>query len=106
MGRRVGVYTKPTRFNLTLTFEQYKFLLKRKEYAQKYGERVKYKDLVKEWGVKQYFMATAMSRGIKQYDYRIWKEEQNAKQNRDSVAGLHQGRSQKVKVIYVQPGSY
>lgn len=106
MGKRVGVYTKPTRFNLTLTFEQYKFLLKRKEHAKKYDERVKYKDLVKEWGVKQYFMATAMSRGIKQYDYLIWKEEQNAKQNRDSVAGLHQGRSQKVKVIYVQPGSY
>jgi hypothetical protein len=106
MRKRLSVYIKPTRFNLTLTFEQYKFLLKRKEHAKKYSERLKYKDLVKEWGVKQYFMATAMSRGIKQYDYRIWKEEQNAKQNRNSVSGLHQGRSQKVKVIYVQPGSY
>ena len=37
MGRRVEVYIKPTRFNLTLTFEQYKFLLKRKEHAKKYN---------------------------------------------------------------------
>ena len=106
MRKRLSVYIKPTRFNLTLSFEQYKFLLKRKEYAKKYNERVKYVDLVKEWGIKQYYMATAMHRGIKQYDYLIWKEEQNAKQNRDSVSGVHQGRSQKVKVIYVQPGSY
>ena len=106
MRKRVEVYVKPSRFNLTLTFEQYKFLLKRKEHAKKYGERIKYKDLVKEWGIPQYFMATAMNRGVKQYDYRIWKEEQDAKQNRDPVSGLHQTGGQKVKVVYVQPGSY
>jgi hypothetical protein len=99
-------YTKPTRYNLSLSFEQYKFLLERKKKARAEKERIKYKDLVKEWGVKQYFMATAMNRGIKQYDYLIWKEEQNAKQNRDSVSGLHQSRSQKIKVVHVQSGSY
>jgi hypothetical protein len=99
-------YTKPTRYNLSLSFEQYKFLLERKKKARAERERIKYKDLVKEWGVKQYYMATAMNRGIKQYDYLIWKEEQNAKQNRNSVSGLHQNRSPKVKVVYVQSGSY
>jgi hypothetical protein len=99
-------YTKPTRYNPTLSFDQYKFLLKRKEQARKDRKRIKYKDLVQEWGVKQSFMANAIFRGIKQYDYLIWKEEQNAKQNRDSVSGVHQGRSQKVKVVYVQSGSY
>lgn len=68
------VYTKPTRFNLTLSFEQYKILLKRKKHAQKYGERIRYKDLVEEWKIPQYFMATAMYRGIKQYDYKLWKQ--------------------------------
>ena len=106
MGRRVGVYIKPSRFNPTLTFEQYKFLLKRKEQSRKDRKRIKYKDLVQEWGIKQHYMANAIFRGIKLYDYRIWKEEQSAKQNRDSVSGLHKSRSQKVKVIYVQPGSY
>ncbi len=70
------VYTKPTRFNLTLTFEQYKFLLERKKIAKELDERIRYKDLVEQWGIPQYFMATAMHRGIKQYDYRIWKESQ------------------------------
>lgn len=76
------VYTKPTRYNLTLSFDQYKFLLARKKEAQKNRERIKYKDLVKEWGVKQYYMATAMNRGIKQYDYRIWKESQGEDRDR------------------------
>jgi hypothetical protein len=67
-------YTKPTRFNLTLTFEQYKVLLNRKKTAKELDERIKYKDLVEAWGVPQYFMATAMYRGIKQYDDRIKAE--------------------------------
>ena len=76
-------YTKPTRFNLTLSYEQYKFLLARKKACWERRERVSYKDLVQAWGIKQYFMATAMSRGIKQYDYRIWKEKQNAGRKAD-----------------------
>jgi len=67
-------YKKPTRFNLTLTFEQYKVLLNRKKTAKELDERIKYKDLVEAWGVPQYFMATAMYRGIKQYDDRIKAE--------------------------------
>lgn len=99
-------YTKPTRYNPTLSFDQYKVLLERKKKAKAEKKRIKYKDLVQEWVVKQSFMANAIFRGIKQYDYLIWKEEQSAKQNRDSVSGLHKSRSQKVKVVYVQPGSY
>lgn len=74
MRKRLTHYTKPTRYNLTLSFEQYKFLLQRKKEAILNHERIKYKDLVEQWGIKQYFMATAMNRGIKQYDYKIWKE--------------------------------
>ena len=74
-------YTKPTRFNLTLTFEQYKFLLVRKRRARELDERIRYKDLVEAWGVPQYFMATAMYRGIKQYDDRIKAEGGNRNVN-------------------------
>ena len=74
-------YTKPTRFNLTLTFEQYKFLLERKRKARELDERIRYKDLVEQWGVPQYFMATAMYRGIKQYDDRIKAEGGNGNVN-------------------------
>jgi hypothetical protein len=77
-------YTKPTRFNLTLSFEQYKILLERKKKARELDERIKYKDLVEEWGVPQYYMATAMYRGIKQYDKRIKSESRNV-DNRQPV---------------------
>ena len=77
-------YTKPTRFNLTLTFEQYKFLLERKRVARELDERIRYKDLVEQWGVSQYFMATAMYRGIKQYDDRI-KAERKDSDNRQPI---------------------
>ncbi len=77
-------YTKPTRFNLTLTFEQYKFLLERKRIARELDERIRYKDLVEQWGVSQYFMATAMYRGIKQYDDKI-KAEGKDINNRRSI---------------------
>ncbi len=65
------VYTRLSRFNVVLTFEQYKFLLERKRKARELDERVKYKDLVELWGIKQYHMAGAVHRGIKQYDDRI-----------------------------------
>jgi hypothetical protein len=64
-------YTKLSRFNVVLTFEQYKFLLERKRKARELDERVKYKDLVELWGIPQYHMAGAVHRGIKQYDDRI-----------------------------------
>jgi hypothetical protein len=68
------VYTRLSRFNVVLTFEQYKFLLERKRKARELDERVKYKDLVELWGIKQYHMAGAVYRGIRQYDDRIKAE--------------------------------
>ena len=67
-------YTKPTRYNPRLSFEQYLIVLERKHKAAAERERVRYKDLVKEWGVRQSVIGTALKRGIKQYEYRIWKE--------------------------------
>jgi hypothetical protein len=66
-------YIRLSRFNPKLTFEQYKVLVERKKHARANLERVKYKDLVDEWGIQQYYMATAVNRGIKQYDYLLWK---------------------------------
>ena len=57
---------------VALSLDQYKILLERKRQAN--GRNVKYKDLIEEWGVKHYHMSTAVYRGIKQYDYRLWKE--------------------------------
>jgi hypothetical protein len=76
LGKRIEnkVYTKPSRFNVVLTFEQYKFLLERKRKARELDERVKYKDLVELWGIAQYHMVGAVYRGIKQYDERIKAE--------------------------------
>ncbi len=67
MTRRIEQpYTRLSRFNPKLTFEQYKVLVERKKHARANLERVKYKDLVEKWGVRQYYMATAVNRGIKQ----------------------------------------
>jgi hypothetical protein len=59
---------------VALTFDQYKILLDRKRRAN--GRSVKYGDLIRQWGIKHYHASTAVYRGIKQYDYRIWREEQ------------------------------
>ena len=66
-------YTKPTRYNPRLSFEQYLIVLERKHKAAAERERVRYKDLVKEWGIRQSVIGTALQRGIKQYDYILWK---------------------------------
>ena len=58
---------------VALTFDQYKILLDRKRRAN--GRNVKYKDLIQQWGVPHYHLSTAVYRGIKQYDYRLSKEE-------------------------------
>jgi len=68
------VYTRLSRFNVALTFEQYKFLLERKRKAQELDERMTYKDLVELWNMPQHHMATAVHRGIRQYDERIKAE--------------------------------
>jgi hypothetical protein len=67
-------YTKPSRYNLRLTFEQYQVLLDRKREAKESHQRIRYKDLTKAWGVRQSVIGTALQRGIKQYDYILWKQ--------------------------------
>jgi hypothetical protein len=69
-------YNKPSRYNPRLSFEQYLVVLQRKKQAADECERVRYKDLVKEWGVRQSVIGTALRRGIKQYDYQLWKGQQ------------------------------
>jgi hypothetical protein len=70
----VSEYIKISRYNPRLSFEQYKIVLKRKKLAREENERVRYKDLVKEWGIRQSVIGTAIRRGIKQYDYVLWKQ--------------------------------
>jgi len=66
-------YTKPSRYNLRLSLEQYQLLLYRKQKAKANGERIRYKDLIELWGIRQSVIGTALQRGIKQYDYILWK---------------------------------
>ena len=88
------IYTKPGRYNLVLSLDQYKVLLERKRIAHANNDRVPLKDLVEAWGIKQHHMATAVHRGIKQYDYIIWKEGlKNERQDRHTGSGIHQSRS-------------
>ena len=94
MRKRLSVYTKPSRFNLVLSLEQYKYLLERKAYAKKYDERVKYKDLVEKWGIAQHHMASAVYRGIKQYDDRIKEEERVSNIRRQIAAGRMERRNE------------
>jgi len=68
------VYTRLSRFNLALTYEQYLFLLERKRRAKELDERMTYKDLMVLWNMPQHHMATAVHRGIRQYDERIKAE--------------------------------
>jgi len=68
------VYTRLSRFNLALTYEQYLFLLERKRRCKELDERMTYKDLMVLWNMPQHHMATAVHRGIRQYDERIEAE--------------------------------
>lgn|GEM_PF-4368509 len=94
MRKRLSVYTKLSRFNLVLSFEQYKVLLERKAYAKKYNERVRYKDLVEKWGIEQRYMASAVYRGIKQYDERIKEEERVSNIRRQIAARFMEKRNE------------
>jgi hypothetical protein len=97
-------YTKPTRYNLVLSFEQYKFLLERKRRAQELDERVKYKDLVELWGIKQHHMASAVYRGIKQYDDRI-KAERRDSDSRQPIPTRRVERRNEGCTLGVRPNS-
>jgi hypothetical protein len=96
--KRLSVYTKPSRFNLVLSLDQYKHLLERKAYAKKYDERVKYKDLVEKWGIAQHHMASAVYRGIKQYDDRI-KEEERVNNIRRQIASRRVERRNESRTV-------
>ena len=67
-------YTKPSRYNLRLSLDQYKLLLERKRQAEQSQQRIRYSDLVKAWNIRQSVIGTALQRGIKQYDYVLWKQ--------------------------------
>ena len=98
MRKRLSVYTKPSRFNLVLSLDQYKVLLERKAYAKKNLERMKYTDLVKEWGIKQHHMASAVYRGIKQYDDYM-KEEERVSNIRRQIAARSMERRNECRTV-------
>ena len=98
MGRRLKVYTKPSRFNLVLSFEQYKYLLERKRRAKELDERVTYKDLVEKWGIKQHHMASAVYRGIKQYD-EYMKEEERVNNIRQQITSRRMERRNESRAV-------
>jgi hypothetical protein len=101
VGRRLKVYTKPSRFNLVLSLEQYKFLLERKRRAKEFDERVTYKDLVEKWGIKQHHMASAVYRGIKQYD-EYMKEEERVSNIRRQIAARSMERRNESRTVGVR----
>ena len=98
MRKRLSVYTKPSRFNLVLSLEQYKYLLERKRRAKELDERVKYKDLVEKWGIAQHHMASAVYRGIKQYDERI-KEEERVNNIRQQITSRRMERRNESRAV-------
>ena len=79
---------------MVLSLDQYKVLLERKAYAKKYNERVRYKDLVEKWGIAQHHMASAVYRGIKQYDERIKEEERVSNIRRQIAARFMEKRNE------------
>jgi hypothetical protein len=89
---------------VVLTFEQYKVLLERKRKAQELDERVKYKDLVELWGIKQYHMAGAVYRGIKQYDELIEDERRN-RDDRQPIPTRRVERRNESRALGVRPKS-
>ena len=98
MRKRLSVYTKPSRFNLVLSLEQYKFLLERKRRSKELDERVTYKDLVEKWGIKQHHMASAVYRGIKQYD-EYMKEEERVNNIRQQITSRRVERRNESRTV-------
>ena len=61
----------PSKIKPRLTLDQYKIVLERKAAG---NGRASYKDLTAQWNVGQSTIGSAIKRGIKQYDYLLWKE--------------------------------
>jgi hypothetical protein len=49
-------------------------LRERRADAKANKKRINYKPLAQEWGMNPMLMASALHRGIKQYDYLLWKQ--------------------------------
>lgn len=62
------------RHNPRITFDQYLKLVE----VKRSRERGMFQRLVREWGVPQSTVSTAVRRGIKMYEYRIWKSQTGA----------------------------
>lgn len=60
------------RYNPRITMEQYVQLLRLKREGDNV-ERGEFQKLVKQWGIPQSTLSTAVHRGIKCYDYKLWK---------------------------------
>jgi hypothetical protein len=60
------------RYNPRITFDQYVMLMKLREATEL--ERGTFQKLVREWGVPQSTLSTAVNRGIKTYEYKLWKQ--------------------------------
>jgi len=58
----------------TITFEQYKQILELKR-LKEYGKK-SYTTLAKELGLRGGTVLSAVRKGIKRYDYALWKQEQ------------------------------
>ena len=60
------------RSNPRITFDQYLVLLRLKKRRDQI-ERGTFAKLVRHWGMPQSTVASAVTRGIKAYDYKLWK---------------------------------
>lgn len=60
------------RRNPRISFDQYVMLMKLRKVRDEV-ERGTFQKLVREWGVPQSTLSTAVNRGIKLYDYKLWK---------------------------------
>lgn len=60
------------RYNPRISFDQYVQLLDMKRERDEI-ERGAFQQLVKKWGIPQSTLSTAVCRGIKAYDYKLWK---------------------------------
>jgi hypothetical protein len=66
-------YSRPSRFNPTITLDQYREVLRYKKLKEN-GIVVYYRDLARQWGLHIGTVASIANRGMKQYDIILEKE--------------------------------
>jgi hypothetical protein len=69
-------YNKPSRFNPTITLDQYREVLRYKKLKEN-GIVVYYRDLARHWGLHIGTVASVAHRGMKQYDRILERENDN-----------------------------